>query len=80
VLKDSCYNFYDRYTLSHVDDVYDKIKRDVGSDFGRRNEEKILNFTHFIVIIAATVIYMTLGCLPVVAAKSCMVYWFIAKL
>jgi hypothetical protein len=47
VLKDSCYNFYDRYTLSHVDDVYDKLKRDVGSDFGRRNKEKILELYSF---------------------------------
>ena len=47
VLKDSSYNFYDRCTLSHVDDVYDKLKRDVGSDFGRKNEEKILELYSF---------------------------------
>jgi hypothetical protein len=43
-------------------------------------KEGYSNFIHFIAVIAATEIYMTLRCLHVVAAKSCKACWFIAKL
>jgi hypothetical protein len=39
-----------------------------------------MELIHFIAVIAAKAIYMTLRCLHVVAAKSCRAYWFIAKL
>ena len=48
VLKALGYNFGTRYTLSRIDDLYDKLKRDVGSDFGRRKEEgKIVELYSF---------------------------------
>jgi hypothetical protein len=39
--------FGTRYTLSRIDDLYDKLKRDVGSDFRRRKEEKIVELYSF---------------------------------
>ena len=48
--------------------------------FTEKKMEELWNFIHFIAVIATTAIYMTLGCLHVVVAKSCRVYWFIAKL
>ncbi len=57
MLKALGYNFGTRYTLSHIDDLYDKLKRDVGSDFRRRKEEKIIELYSFHSGIAATVIY-----------------------
>jgi hypothetical protein len=47
VLKAQAYNFDTKYTLSHIDDLYDKLKRDVGSDFRRRKEEKIIELYSF---------------------------------
>ena len=47
VLKALGYNFGTRYTLSHIDDLYDKLKRDVGSDFRRRREENIVELYLF---------------------------------
>jgi hypothetical protein len=43
-------------------------------------KERSWNFIHFTAVIAAIEIYMTLRYLRVVAAKSCRVYWFIARL
>ena len=48
--------------------------------FAEEKKGRLQNFIHSIVVIAATEIYMTLGCLPVVATKSYRAYWFIAKL
>jgi hypothetical protein len=47
VLKAPAYNFDTRYTLSYIDDLYDKLKRHVGSDFRRRKEEKITELYSF---------------------------------
>jgi hypothetical protein len=47
VLKDLAIIFCVRYTLSHIDDHYDKLKRHVGSDFRRRKEEKIRELYSF---------------------------------
>ncbi len=38
---------YVRYTLSNIDDVYDKLKRDLGSDFRTGREGKILELYSF---------------------------------
>lgn len=46
-LKDPAYKFYARYDLSHIDDVYDKLKRDIGNDFSRGKEEKIIELYSF---------------------------------
>ena len=46
-VKDSVLQFYARYTLSHIDDVYDKLKRDVGDDFRGRKTGKIVELYSF---------------------------------
>jgi hypothetical protein len=46
-VKGSRLQFNARYALSHIDDVYDKLKRDLGSDFGRRIDEKIIELYSF---------------------------------
>ena len=38
---------YLRYILSNIDDVYDKLKRDLGSDFHKGKEGKILELYSF---------------------------------
>jgi hypothetical protein len=46
-LKDLGYNLHTRYTLSAIDDVYDKLKRDLGNDFHRGKEGKIVELYSF---------------------------------
>ena len=46
-VKGSLIQFYARYTLSHIDDVYDKLKRDIGNDFRGRREGKIIELYSF---------------------------------
>jgi hypothetical protein len=46
-VKDSVLQFYARYTLSHIDDVYDKLKRDIGNDFHGSKEGKIIELYSF---------------------------------
>jgi hypothetical protein len=48
--------------------------------FTEEKMEELWNFIHFIEVIAATAICMTLRYLHVLVAKSCRAYWFIAKL
>ena len=46
-VKASLLQFYVRYTLSHIDDVYNKLKRDIGNDFQRKREVKIVELYSF---------------------------------
>ena len=71
-VKGSRLQFYAGYTLSYIDDVYDKLKRDIGNDFHRaKKDEKFVELHSLVAVIAATGIYMTLRCLPVLAKKRC---------
>jgi hypothetical protein len=47
VLKDPAYKLYARYTLSHIDDSYNKLKRNIGNDFRREKEGKIMELYSF---------------------------------
>jgi hypothetical protein len=46
-VKDSLLQFYARYTLSYIDDVYDKLKRDIGADFRGRKAARIIELYSF---------------------------------
>jgi hypothetical protein len=47
VLKELGYKFYTRYTLSYIDDVYHKLRRDIGNDFHIGKEGKIIELYSF---------------------------------
>jgi hypothetical protein len=47
VLKDPAYKFSPRYDLSHIDDAYNKLKRDIGNDFRRGKDRKIIELYSF---------------------------------
>ncbi len=46
-VKASLLQFYPGYTLSHIDDVYNKLKRDIGNDFQGNKEGKIVELYSF---------------------------------
>jgi hypothetical protein len=46
-VKGSLLQFNARYTLSHIDDLYDKLKRDIGNDFHWSKEGKIIELYSF---------------------------------
>jgi hypothetical protein len=47
VLKDPCLQIVREIRLSYIDDVYDKLKRDIGNDFRRGKEGKIIELYSF---------------------------------
>jgi hypothetical protein len=46
-IKGPLLQFYARCTLSHTDDLYNKLKRDIGNDFNWSKEGKILELYSF---------------------------------
>jgi hypothetical protein len=43
-----CYvQFYPRSDLSHIDDAYNKLRKNIGNDFSRRKEERTLELYSF---------------------------------
>ena len=46
-VKASLLQFYARYTLSYIDDVYNKLRRDIGNDFQGKKEGKIVELYSF---------------------------------
>ena len=47
VIKAQAHESSTRCSLSHIDDVYDKLKRDLGSDFSKSKQGKVIELYSF---------------------------------
>jgi hypothetical protein len=47
VIRNHRYGFNSGFNLSHIDDVYNKLKRDLGNDFSERRQGDIIELYSF---------------------------------